>query len=151
VLDANEVGTMALTNQEKRAWLEKVPLFSGCPADVLDRLAEATNEVAFSNGQAIVQQGQVGNGLYVVVDGTARIIQGTNELARLGAGEFFGELSVIDQQPRTASAYAEGSTVCLALASWDLMDLLERDPRLSMNLLKELTSRLRRTDRQLQH
>ena len=102
-------------------------------------------------GHAIVQQGQVGNGLYVVVSGAVRIAAGDADLARLGPGEFFGELAVIDQQPRTATAMAEEGTVCLALASWDLIALLERDSDLAMNLLRELAGRLRRADAQLRH
>jgi len=142
---------MPLTTQEKRSWLEKVPLFKGCPPEVLDRLAASTAQIEFADGQAIVQQGQVGNGLYVIVSGGARIVQGSDELARMGAGDFFGELSVIDQKPRTASAYAAGPTACLALASWDLLSMLERDPRLSLNLLRELAGRLRLADLQLRH
>lgn len=142
---------MPLTSEEKRARLESVPLFRDCSSDVLDRLAEATAEFEFSADAPIVQQGQVGNGLYVVVSGGASIVAGSDELARLGPGEFFGELSVIDQQPRAATAYAIGDTVCLALASWDLLAELERDPQLAVNLLRELARRLRRADAQLRH
>lgn len=142
---------MPLTPQEKRAQLEAVPLFRDCSSEVLDRLADVTAEFAFSADATIVQQGQVGNGLYIVVSGGARIVAGSDELARFGPGDFFGELSVIDQQPRAASAFALGDTVCLALASWDLMTVLEQDPQLATNLLKELAGRLRATDAQLRN
>ena len=95
---------MSLTTQEKRARLERVPLFRGCSSEVLDRLAAVTSEFAFPDAAPIVQQGQVGNGLYIIVSGGARIIAGTEELARFGPDDFFGELSVIDQRPRAASA-----------------------------------------------
>ena len=140
---------MSLTTQEKRAHLAGVPLFRDCSSEVLDRLAEVTSEFVFADSAPIVQQGQVGNGLHIVVSGGARIVSGSDELARFGAGDFFGELSVIDQQPRVASAYALGQTTCLALASWDLMAVLERDPVLAVNLLKELARRLREADAQL--
>lgn len=142
---------MTLSTQQKRAWLEKVPLLAGCPGEVIDTLAASTAEFAFTDGQAIVRQGQIGNGLYVIVSGSAQIVQGTAELARLGPGDFFGELSVIDQRPRAASAIAVGATICLALASWDLMAVLEREPSVALNLLKELAGRLRATDEQLRH
>ena len=142
---------MPLTSEEKRARLETVPLFRDCSGEVLDRLAAVTAEFAFGSDAPIVQQGQVGNGLYVIVSGGARIVAGSDELARLGPGDFFGELSVIDQRPRAATAYALGETVCLALASWDLVALLERDPALAMNLLRELARRLREADAQLRH
>jgi CRP-like cAMP-binding protein len=142
---------MSLTPQEKRAQLETVPLFHDCSSEVLDQLAAVTTEFEFDADAPIVQQGQIGNGLYIVVSGGARIVAGSDELTRMGPGEFFGELSVIDQQPRTATVYAVGQTACLALASWDLMEVLERQPRLAMNMLKELASRLRDADIQLRH
>ncbi len=142
---------MALTTQEKRAKLEAVPLFRGCSSEVLDQLALVTAEYEFPDAAPIVQQGQVGNGLYLVFSGGVRIVAGVEELARFGPGDFFGELSVIDQQPRTASAFALGPTVCLALASWDLMAVLEREPQTAMNMLRELASRLRQADSQLRH
>lgn len=142
---------MALSRQEKRSWLERVPLFQGCDADTLDRLADVTETLEFGDGQAIVQQGQVGNGLYIIVSGWVRIVAGEGELARLGPGEMLGELAVIDQQPRVASAVADGPTTCLALASWDLIAMLEQDSGLAMNLLRELAGRLRRADAQLRH
>jgi CRP-like cAMP-binding protein len=142
---------MPSSMEQKRAWLEGVPLFRGCSPDVLERLAAVTSETDFAPDQPIVLQGQVGNGLYIVVSGAARIVQGADVIARLGPGDFFGELAVIDQQPRSASAYAEGATTCLALASWDLLALLEEEPALALNLLHELAARLRRADAQLRH
>ena len=142
---------MPLTPQEKRSQLETVPLFGECSSEVLDRLADVTSEFSFAADALIVQQGQVGNGLYIVVSGGARIVAGSDELARFGPGDFFGELSVIDQRPRAASAFAVGDTVCLALASWDLMAVLEQEPQLALNLLRELASRLRAADAQLRH
>lgn len=142
---------MAPSTEEKRAWLAKVPLFAGCPPDVIEQLADVTAEFSFVPDQPIALQGQVGNGLYIVVSGAVRIVQGSDELVRLGPGDFFGELAVIDQRPRSASAFAAGPTVCLTLASWDLMSMLERDPKVAMNLLKELAGRLRSTDEQLRH
>ena len=142
---------MPLTPQEKRASLESVPLFRDCSSEVLDRLAQAMTEFEFVADAPIVQQGQVGNGLYLVVSGGVSIVAGSDELARLGPGEFFGELSVIDQQPRAATVYAIGETHCLALASWDLMAVLEEDPHVAINLLKGLAARLRAADAQLRH
>jgi len=140
---------VTLGRQDKVAWLEQVPLFSGCSHEVVERLADASTEVAFSAGQAIVMQGQVGNGLYIIMSGEVRILAGDDELARIGPGETIGELSVIDQQPRVAAAVASVDTVCLALASWDLIALIEQDPSLALNLLRQLAGRLRRADERL--
>ena len=140
---------MPLSMEEKVAWLEQVPLFSGCSRDVVERIADVSEEAAFPAGQVIVKQGQIGNGLYIVMSGEVRIVAGDDELARLGPGETIGELSVIDQQPRVASAIASVDTVCLAVASWDLIALIEQDPSLALNLLRQLAGRLRRADERL--
>jgi CRP-like cAMP-binding protein len=140
---------MALEVEQRMAWLRGVPLFRGCSEASLSLLAERTSEVDFEPGQVIVQQGQVGNGLFVLMSGGARITAGAHELAVLGPGEVIGELSVIDQGPRVATAHAVGKTACLALAAWDLLDVLDQDPRLARNLLAELAGRLRDADARL--
>jgi CRP-like cAMP-binding protein len=142
---------MPLSRDEKRALLQAVPLFRGSSAEAIERMAGATSEFTFEADAPIVKQGQVGNGLYIIISGGVRVVAGSDQLARLGPGEFFGELSVIDQRPRTATAFADGETVCLALAAWDLMALLEQEPGLAMNMLRELAGRLRDADAQLRH
>ena len=73
----------------------------------MSRLAAVAGEQEFAAGQFIVRQGQVGSGLYVVIDGSVNVIKGADEqIANLKPGDFFGELSVIDQQPRNASVQA---------------------------------------------
>lgn len=137
---------MALTGDERLGWLRAVPLFRGCAEASLVALAERTTEVDFRPGQVIVQQGQVGNGLFLVIAGTARVTTGEQELAQLGPGDVIGELSVIDQEPRVATVVAIDAVNCLALASWDLLALVDSDPALARNLLSELAARLRATN-----
>jgi CRP-like cAMP-binding protein len=134
---------MALSADEKRSWLEHVDLFKGLPGEALDRLAALTGEIDFRAGQHIVTQGQVGNGLYILVAGRARIQRGDDVIAVLEPGTFFGEMAVLDQQPRNATVIAETDVSCLGLASWDLIGEIERDPRLALNLLCELAKRVR--------
>lgn len=137
---------MALTDDERLAWLREVPLFRGGSDASLTALAARTSEVSFRAGQTIVSQGQVGNGLFVIVAGTARVTTGDTELAHLGPGDVIGELSVIDQEPRVATVTATDPVTCLALASWDLLSLVDTDPQLARNLLAELARRLRATN-----
>jgi CRP-like cAMP-binding protein len=134
---------MPVSAQEKAAALTRVPLFAGISDESMARLAEVAGEVDFPAGQFIVRQGQVGSGLYVILSGSIRVVRGSTEIARLGVGEFFGELSVVDQQPRMASVEAIEDTRCLALASWDLLRLLQDDHALSLNLIRGLSGRLR--------
>lgn len=142
---------MPLKTQDKASVLAGVPLFQGISKESMARLATVTGEMESEPGQFIVLQGQVGTGLYVILEGSARVVRGSDELARLGPGDFFGELSVIDQMPRNASVQAVELTRCLALASWDLLDLLESDPKLSLNMIKGLAARIREQGEQHRH
>jgi CRP/FNR family transcriptional regulator, cyclic AMP receptor protein len=132
-----------ITTDDKRQALGRLPLFAGISGESLDRLVDAAGEQQFAAGDYIVRQGQIGTGLYVLLDGEASVMRGSTLLARLSAGEFFGELAVIDQQPRVASVRAETATTCLAIASWDLLGLLERDSALALNMIQGLVARLR--------
>jgi CRP-like cAMP-binding protein len=134
---------VSMTIPEKSALLARVSLFAGLPEASLAVLAALAGEIDFGDGDAIVIQGQVGTGLFVIVTGGARIVRGGDELARLRAGEFLGELAVIDRMPRMASAFAVGPTTCLALASWDLFRQIDSDPELVHSLLRGLTLRVR--------
>ena len=137
------VRRVPITAEQKASWLARVPLFAGISDESMVRVAEVAGEQDFPAGSFIVRQGQVGTGLYIILSGSARVVRGAEELAVLSDGDFFGELAVVDQQPRMASVQAETDTSCLALASWDLLALLERDPALSLNLIKALAERVR--------
>jgi CRP-like cAMP-binding protein len=142
---------MPLTVEHKTTALSSLPLFQGISEESMARLAAVTGEQEFEPGQFIVLQGQVGSGLYVILEGEARVVKGTEEIARLEPTDFFGELSVIDQRPRNASVQAVQRTTCLALASWDLLDLLESDPKLALNMIKGLATRIREQGEQHRH
>jgi CRP/FNR family transcriptional regulator, cyclic AMP receptor protein len=134
---------MAMTSDEKAEAIGRVALFAGLDRSSLMPLAETASEANFADGDAIVIQGQVGTGLFVVVTGVVRISQSGDDVARLGPGDYLGELSVIDREPRSASAFAVGQTTCLALASWDLFRRVDADPALSHALLRGLALRVR--------
>lgn len=137
------VGGVTMTIPERAEMLARVSLFAGLPAASLTALAALAGQIEFGDGEAIVIQGQVGTGLFVIVSGGARVVRGGDELARLGPGECLGELAVIDRMQRMASAFALGPTTCLALASWDLFRQIDADPELVHSLLRGLTLRVR--------
>jgi CRP-like cAMP-binding protein len=142
---------MAMTTDEKADILARVALFDGLARTSLRPLAEAGSEAEFGDGDALVIQGQVGTGLFIVVSGAVRISQGGADLTQLGPGDYLGELSVIDREPRSASAFAVGPTTCLALASWDLFRRVDADRDLSHALLRGLALRVRSLSDHLHH
>lgn len=142
---------MAMTSEEKASALARLPLFAGISDESMTRLASVAGEQQFPANHFIVLQGQVGTGAYVVVDGSVKVVRGDDELATLGPGEFFGELAVIDQQPRFASVQTLEPTRVVAIASWDLLALLESDSALALNLIRGLVERVRLAGEQHHH
>ena len=136
---------MATTRRERVELLRRVALFGGLGPRALGELADLMEEIAFPAGRYIVRQGQVGTGFYIITSGRARVERGDRTLNTLGPGAFFGELSLLDQGPRVAHVRAEEPTTVLALPSWEFTKLLERRPKVTIAILKEVARRLRET------
>lgn len=134
---------MTLTRDRRTELLAAAPLFAGVDAAGLERIADRTVEVAFTNGHVIARQGEVGTGFFMIASGGAKVVRDGQTIATLGPGDFFGELSVLDGRPRIAQVIAEGETICVALATWDLEAVINEQPSVSLALLRALTERLR--------
>jgi CRP/FNR family cyclic AMP-dependent transcriptional regulator len=144
-------GVAALSKQEKARLLSGVDLFSALGPRALGSIAAMATEVEFPAGRYIARQGEVGSGVFVIARGSARVVRGDEQLTVFGPGDFFGELSVMDRAPRVASVVAIEPTLCLAIAAWDFLDLLERNPKLMKAVLLEVVSRLRVTTEHIRH
>lgn len=142
---------MTLTLDRRSELLAACPLFRGIDEAGLAGLAEVATAVDFPAGHVIARQGEIGTGFFVVVDGIVRVVRDGEVVARLGAGEFFGELSVLDRMPRNASVVAETSTTCLALASWDFEKVLMDQPALTLHILRGVATRLRAVTESTRH
>ncbi|MGH2426603.1 MAG: cyclic nucleotide-binding domain-containing protein, partial [bacterium] len=97
---------MPMTKKQKAALLRDVVLFSGISPRQLNTIADLTTEIEVEPGRYIVRQGQVGTGFYLITRGKAKVVMDGKTLARLGPGEFFVELSLLDHQPRMAHVIA---------------------------------------------
>ena len=142
---------MTLTHDRREELLAGCPLFRGIDATGLAALAELATPVDFPAGHVIARQGEIGTGFFVVVDGMVRVVRDGEIVARLGPGEFFGELSVLDRMPRNATVSAEAPTSCLALASWDFEKILLEQPALTLAILRGVASRLREVTESVRH
>ncbi len=134
---------MTLTHDRRTELLAACPLFNGIDAKGLAGLADVATAVDFPAGHVIARQGEIGTGFFVVIEGGVRVVRDGQVVARLGPGEFFGELSVLDRMPRNASVAAETPTSCLALASWDFEKVLLEQPALTLSILRGVAARLR--------
>ena len=126
--------------------LARVPLFSGCTPDQLAQIAALAQPSGYAPGQIIVTQGSPGQAFYVIVSGRVEILRDGRSLGALAAGDFFGEMSLLDQAPRSATIRALEMTECLMLSSWDFKSMLERSPGIATKLLEVLSRRLRYAD-----
>ena len=134
---------MTLTHDRRSELLAGCPLFHGIDAHGLAMLAEKATTVEFPAGHVIARQGEIGTGFFVVVSGGVRVVRDGAVVAQLGPGDFFGELSILDRMPRSASVTAETTTTCLALASWDFDAVLLDQPALTLAILRGVAARLR--------
>jgi len=131
--------------------LAGVALFDGIGPDGLAMVAERAIEVEFATGRTIVRQGEVGTGFFLVTEGRTRVVRDGETIAELGPGDFFGELSLLDGEPRIATVVAEVPTTCLAIASWEFEALLESQPRLAIAILRGVARRLRAVSEEHRH
>ena len=142
---------MSLTHERRAELLAGCPLFKGIDQAGLASLAELATSVDFPVGRVIARQGEIGTGFFVVFTGAVRVVRDGAVVARLGPGEFFGELSVLDRMPRNASVIADQPTTCLALASWDFEKVLLQQPALALTILREVATRLREVTDSTRH
>ena len=134
---------MPITRDQKTELLAATPLFEGLEPEELGRIADRTVETDYRAGGVIVREGEIGTGFFVIVSGSVSVVRDGQTVGKLGPGEFFGELSVLDRRPRNAQVVATGPTSCLALASWDLEAVITEQPRVALAMLRVLAARLR--------
>lgn len=139
--------------------VRQVPIFQDLAPRHLRQLRAILHRRAYSDGEAVVREGEVGSGMFVIASGRVRITQsqedgGEHELAELGPGDFFGEQALLDATPRTASATAVGRCELVGFFRPDLLNLIENNPRRGLQIVLRLAQivavRLRHTNRLLQ-
>lgn len=133
--------------------LEACSLFSQLKAHELKALQQVAQEKRFAINQEIFKEGDTGNGVYVVKEGLVQIsgLVGQNVrhvFSRVRPGEIFGEMAVLENKPRSASAVAVEETVIYFIPRDEMLKLVENSPQLSLGLLREISHRLREFNRQ---
>lgn len=130
-------------------FLKQVPLFEGLTEEEITEVALAAQEREFPKGAFIVTQGSPGLGFYLLVDGKVQVLRNRKAVAELGPGGFFGEMSLLDEAPRSASIVALEPAKCLVLGSWDFRLLLKKKPEIGIKMLEVMSKRLRETNEKL--
>ncbi len=115
----------------------------------LRAMAETFTERDYEEGETIQREGESGITFYLIVKGSVDVKKGKKNIAKLGRGLYFGEMSLLDKQPRSATIVSREPTKCLLMTSWNFMAFLETDSKLAIRVMKELARRLRETDKAL--
>jgi len=129
--------------------LGQAPIFSALTDRQLKSLAKAAKVVAFPANSRVVKQGEPGIGFYLLLNGEAEVRQGARVLARLGPGQFFGEMTLIDEQPRSADVVAVKPSECAVLSRWEFWGFAKGEPEVLQGVMREMARRLRETNRSL--
>jgi CRP/FNR family transcriptional regulator, cyclic AMP receptor protein len=122
--------------------LARLALFADLTRPQLEQLAHTYDEEMFAEGQRILRRGLSGSGLYVVLDGEAAVAVDGRELARLGRGEFFGEVSALLGEPPTADVAAVTPLRCLVIPGPEVRDFLLANPPVAVRMLEAEARRL---------
>lgn len=139
-----DAGASMIPLFERMTFLRSVPLFGELSGEDLRSVAEKVEEVEYEADEVIFKKGDPGHDLFLVVRGQVAVRDGKVELALLGEREFFGELSVLDREPRSADIVATTASKLLRLRASDLAELMARRPQIQEEILLVVVRRLRR-------
>lgn len=127
--------------------LRQIPLFQHLAYAELVRVINVSRAREVPKGEVIIRQGDEGDALYIVLEGRVRVDQSGTEVAMLGPGRHFGEMSLVDNEPRSATVVAEEATLLIRIVRDDFYNLLRQDSitavKLLWNFIQTLSSRLR--------
>jgi CRP-like cAMP-binding protein len=125
-----------------RSALERTPLFAGLDREHLEDVLAVGRRVSFEPGQAIVERGDPGDAMYIMLGGAAEVDVG-GRFHRLERGDFFGEMAVLAGKPREATVKAVEPVEALRIAADDFQAFLAANPQVAVGMLKSLVERLR--------
>ncbi|MED5266411.1 MAG: Crp/Fnr family transcriptional regulator [Candidatus Neomarinimicrobiota bacterium] len=140
---------------DKLSLLESVPIFSDLSKSDLTKISDRMTQRTFTKNQMILLEDDLGQTFFVISKGSVKITRLSDDgreviLAMLGEADFFGEMSLLDGDGRSANVVALEASEVLTLARNEFLDILEKYPKISICLLEELTHRLRKSDQQIE-
>ena len=119
--------------------LQRVPLFSDLDRKELERIATSMKQRTFAAGETVTAEGSSGVGFFVIESGNAKVTIGGEDRRRLGPGDYFGEVALLNESARTATITAESDLKCYGLTSWEFRPLVETQPSIAWKLLQAMS------------
>lgn len=129
-------------DQQRIELLRRVPLFADLDRRELQGIANSLKERTFRAGETVTSEGESAVGFFVIQDGEARVAVGGQDRGRLGAGDYFGEIALIAQTPRTATVTAETDVRCLGMTFWEFRPLVEENGKIAWKMLQSLARKM---------
>jgi CRP-like cAMP-binding protein len=123
--------------------LHRVPLFEDFERGDLDRLSRSFKQRVFDAGSTVADEGRTGAGFFVIESGEATVSVRGSERGKLGPGDYFGEIALIDDGARSATVTADSELRCYGLTSWEFRPLVEGNASIAWKLLETMAKRLR--------
>ena len=134
---------------EKTILLKSVNLFQNIPGNILSKIAQIASEIHLEKEDVIFKEGDSGNYLFVIISGKVDIIKNNQNIASLEQGNCIGEMSLLDQEPRSADAVSSGESTLLKIDQDGFFELMASNSEIIKQILKMLTKRLRQTNKKL--
>ncbi len=122
--------------------LKRIPLFEGLSRKELVELAKVTEDVEVAEGKVLCKEGEIGQEFFVIIDGEAEVTRRGEHIATDGKGEFFGEISLLENRPRMATVTATTPLRFFVLTGQDFRHLLDKHPKLERKMLHALARRV---------
>jgi CRP-like cAMP-binding protein len=135
---------VALRRDAKIELLKRTPLFAGCSKAELRALASSADELDLREGTVVTREGRPGREFFVLVSGTARVTKDGKAIAELGAGDWFGEIALLTDSPRTATITATSPLDVLVITDRRFRNVVETMPSIALKILASLADRLGR-------
>ena len=135
---------MALRSDAKMKLLKSVPLFAGCSKTELRQLARIADEIDLREGTVLTREGRSGREFFVLIDGTAEVTKEGKRIADVGSGDWFGEIALLTDQPRTATVTASSPVDVLVITDRRFREVVETMPSIALKVLACVGDRLAR-------
>ncbi|SVE06506.1 uncharacterized protein METZ01_LOCUS459360, partial [marine metagenome] len=136
-----------ISTVEKVLFLKGVDLFASIPGEELTHIAHITDEVEYPVEATIFTEGDQGDAMYLIVSGNVQVHSGSQVLADLGTRQCFGEISILDAEPRSATVSATSELTLLKIQQSDFGEILAEKPEIAQGIIKVLTRRLREANK----
>ena len=141
--------TFRVGQDQKIGYLQRIPILESCTNRQLRAIARITEVLEAPPGQVLTRAGEPGDRFFMIVDGSAHVEVSPHEHHRIGPGEFFGEMSLLDGGPRSATVVTDTPVRLLLIHRRDFSNLLKEVPALTQRIMVTLCQRVRQAEKKL--